>query len=162
MCYKRIKEHNPNWLQILNHPYRILITGGSGSIKTNVLLNLINYKLYTDKGSAKDLYEAKYQYLINKREGAGLKDCNDSEAFIEYSNDMDDIYVNIEIHNPNKERKILILFDDAIADMLCNKKLSPIVTESFIRGRKVKISLIFITESYFCPILDHILQTILL
>ena len=91
MCQKKIKEHNPNWLQILNHPYRILITGGSGSKKTNVLLNLINYKLYTDKGSAKDLYEAKYQYLINKREGAGLKDCNDPEAFIKYSNDMDDI-----------------------------------------------------------------------
>ena len=75
---------------------------------------------------------------------------------------MDDIYVNIEIQNRNKERKILIVFDDTIADMLCNKKLSPIVTERFIRGRKVKISLIFITESYFCSILDHILQTILL
>ena len=67
----------------------------------------------------------------------------------EYSNNMDDIYKNIEEYNPNKKRKILMVFDDMIADMLNNKKLNPIVTESFIRGRKLNISLAFITQSYF-------------
>ena len=69
--------------------------------------------------------------LINKRESTGLKYLNDSKAFIEYSNDMDDIYKNIEECNPNKKQKILIVFDDMIADMLSNKKLNPIVTELF-------------------------------
>ena len=58
---------------------------------------------------------------------------------------MDAIYKNIEEYNPNKKRKILIVFDDTIADMLSNKKLNPIVTELFIRGRKLNISLVFIT-----------------
>ena len=62
---------------------------------------------------------------------------------------MDNIYKNIEEYNPNKKRKILIVFDDIIADMLSNKKLNPIVTELFIRGRKLDISLAFITQSYF-------------
>ena len=96
---------------------------------------------------AKDPYEPKYQLLINKREGLGLKHCNDLKAFIEYSNTIDDIYENIEEYNLNKERKILIVFDDMIADMLNNKKLNPIVTELFIRVRKVNISLDFITQS---------------
>ena len=61
---------------------------------------------------------------------------NDSKTFIEYSNDMDDTYENIEGYNPNKKHKILIVFDDIIADMLSNKNLTPIVTELFIRGRK--------------------------
>ena len=87
--------------------------------------------------------------IINKRESTRLKHLNDSKAFIEYSNNMDDIYKNIEEHNPNKKRKILIVFDDMIADMLCKKKLNPIVTELFIRGRKLKIYLIFIIQSYF-------------
>ena len=69
--------------------------------------------------------------------------------FIEYSNDMDDIHKNIEEHNPNKKLKILIAFDDMIADMLSNKKLNPIVTELFNRGRKLNISLVFISQSYF-------------
>ena len=71
------------------------------------------------------------------------------KVFIEHSNDMDDIYKNIEEYNPNKKRKILIVFDGMIADMLSNKKLNPIVTELFIRGRKLNISLVFITQSYF-------------
>ena len=62
---------------------------------------------------------------------------------------MDDIYKNIEEYNPNKKRKILVVFDDIIADMLGNKKLNPIVTELFIRGRKLNIPLVFITKSYF-------------
>ena len=83
--------------------------------------------------------------LINKRESTGLKYLNDRKAFLEYSNDMDDIYENIEEYNPNKKRKILIAFGDMIADMLSNKKLKPVVTGLFIRGRKLNISLVFIT-----------------
>ena len=71
---------------------------------------------------------------------------NDSKTFIEYLNDMDDTYKNIEGYNPNKKHKILNVFDDIIADMLSNKNLTPIVTELFIRGRKWNISLVFITQ----------------
>ena len=67
---------------------------------------------------------------------------------MEYSNDMQDVYKNIEDYNPIKKRKILV-FDDMIADMINNYKLNPIVTELFIRGRKLNISIVFITQSYF-------------
>ena len=79
----------------------------------------------------------------------GLKHFNDPKAFTEYSNDMHDVYKNIDNYNLNKENKILIVFDDMIADMISNKKLNSIVTELFIRGRKSNISLIFITQSCF-------------
>ena len=97
---------------------------GSGFGNRNALLNLINYEPDTDKtfSYTKDPYEAKCQLLINKRECTGLKYFNGSKAFIEYSNDMDNTYENIEEYNPNKRRKILIVFDDMIADMLSNKK----------------------------------------
>ena len=85
------KEHNPNWPGIPDHPYRILITGDSGSEKTNSLSNLINQQPDIDKI---------YQSLINKRKSAELKHFNDSEAFMEYSNDMKDIYKNIEEYQP--------------------------------------------------------------
>ena len=96
---EHIKEHNPNWPEIPDHPYRILIAAGSGSGKTNALLDLINHELDIDKSFlyAKDPYETKYQLLINKRESASLKYLNGSKAFIEYSNDMDDTYKNIEV-----------------------------------------------------------------
>ena len=98
---------------------------------------------------AKDPYESKYQYLINKREGVGINHFNDPKAFIEYSNDMHDVYKNIDEYNPDKENKILIVFDDIIADTIHNKKLNSIVTELFIGGRKLNISLVFITQSFF-------------
>ena len=144
-------EHNKNWPYIPCHRYKILIIEGSGSGKTNVLLNLIENQPDIDKIYlyAKDPYEAKYQYLINKREGVGINHFNDPKAFIEYSNDMRDVYKNINYYNPDKENKILIVFDDVIADMINNKKLNSIVTELFIRGRKLNISIVFITESYF-------------
>ena len=97
----------------------------------------------------KDPYEDKYQYLINKRKGVDINHFNDPKAFIEYSNDMHDVYNNINDYNPDKENKILIVFDDMIADMINNKKLNPIVIELFIRGRKSNISLVFIMQSYF-------------
>ena len=62
---------------------------------------------------------------------------------------MQDVYKNIEEYNLGKKHKILIVFDDMIADMINNKKLNSIVTELFIRGRKLNISLVFITQSYF-------------
>ena len=144
-------NHNHNWPYTPDHPYRILIIGGSGSGKTNALLNLINNQPDIDKIYlyAKDPYEDKYQFLINKRESIGLKHFNDPKAFTEYSNDMHDVYKNINDYNPDKENKILIVFNDMIADMIYNKKLNSIVTELFIRGRKLNISLAFITQSYF-------------
>ena len=144
-------EHNSKWLYIPDHPCRILIIGGSGSEKTNALLNLINNQPDINKIYlyAKDPYKAKYQYLINKREKVGLDHFNDPKAFMEYSNDMQHVYKNIEDYNPGKKRKILIVFDDMIADMINNKKLNPIVTELFIRGRKLNISIVVITQSYF-------------
>ena len=144
-------DHNPNWLYIPDHPYRILILGGSRSGKTNTLLNLINNQSDIDKIYlyAKDLYEDKYQFLIKKIENIGLKHFNDPKSFIEYSNDMRDVYKNINHYNPNKENKILIIFDNMIADMINNKKLNLIVTKLFIRRRKLNISLVFIMQSYF-------------
>ena len=79
----------------------------------------------------------------------GLKDFNDPKALIEYSNDMQDIYKNIDEYNEDKERKILIVLDDMIANMISNKKLNSIITELFIRGRKLNISLVFVTQAYF-------------
>ena len=87
--------------------------------------------------------------LITKREITGLKYLNNPKAFIECSNDMDDIYKNIEEYNPNRIQKILIVFNDMIAAMLSNKKLNLIVTELFVRGRKLNIYLVFVTQSYF-------------
>ena len=144
-------EHNLKCPDIADHPYRILIIGGSGSRKTNALLNLINNQLDIDKIYlyAKDPYEAKYQYLINKYEKVGLDHFDDHKTFIEYSNDIQDVYKNIDDYNPGKKHKVLIIFDDVIADMINNKKLNTVITELFIRGRKLNISIVFITQSYF-------------
>ena len=139
------KEHNPRWPHIPDHPYRILIVGGSGSGKTNALLNLLSHQdvdkvfLYV-----KDPYEDKYQYLINKREEVGKKHLGDPQAFVEYSNNINDVYENIDDYNPNKDRKIVIVFDDMITE-----KLPARVTELFIRGRKLNLAIVFITQSYF-------------
>ena len=119
-------KHNKNWPYIPYHPYRILIIGASGSGKTNVLLNLIENQPDIDKIHlhAKDLYKAKYQYLINIREKVGLKRFNDPKAFIEYSNDMCNVYRNINCYNPYKENKVLIVLDDMITNMIQNEKLN--------------------------------------
>ena len=109
---ENIIEHNSKWSYIPDHPYRILIVGGSGSGKTNALLNLINNQPDIDKIYlyAKDPYEKNIIYLINKREKVGLNHFNDPKAFMEYSDDMQEL---------------------------------------FIRSRKLNISIVFITQSYF-------------
>ena len=114
-------------------------------------MNLINNQPDLDKIYlyAKDPYETTYQYLINKREKVGLDHFRDPKSFMEYSNDMQDVYKNIEDYNPNKKRKVLIVFDGMISDMINDKRLNPVVTELYIRGRKLGISFIFITQSYF-------------
>ena len=91
-------EHNLKQSYIPDHLYRILIIRASGSGKTNALLNLINNQPDIDKIhlQAKDPYKAKYQILTSKNENKGLKHFNDSKAFIEYSNDMQDVYKNID------------------------------------------------------------------
>ena len=94
-----------------------------------------------------EIHMKQNKFLINKQESTGSKHLNVSKAFTEYSNDMDDIYKNIEEYNPNKKRKVLIVFD-MIADMLSNKTLNPIVTELLIKGRKLNIY-VFTTQSYF-------------
>ena len=118
------KKHNEKWHYIPDHPYKILIIDGSGSGKTNMLLNLMNEQRDIDKIYlyAKDLSESKYEHLINNRQNAGIKHLNDSKAFIDCSNTMDDVYENIDDYNLNRKRKILIGFDDMIADIMANKK----------------------------------------
>ena len=98
---------------------------------------------------AKDLDEPKYQLLIEKRENSGIKNLNDPSAFIEYSNTMDDVYNKIDDCNSKKKRKVLIVFDDIIADIMTNKKFQAMIKELFIRCRKLNISLVFITQSCF-------------
>ena len=97
---------------------------------------------------ARDLSEPKYEYLIKKREDAGIKHLNNPNAFIECSNTMDDVYENINDYNPIRKRKKIIVFDDMIADIMTNKRFQAIIKELFIRCRKLNISLVFITQSY--------------
>ena len=136
MLFKEnIKEHDPDWPLIPDHPNRTLTIWGSGSGKTNSLFNLINHQSDIDKIYlyTKHPYEAKYQFSIKNHEDVGTKHFNDSKAFIEYSNNVVDIYKNTEDYNPNKKRKRLIVFDDMIAAKPSNEKLNPIVTELFTR-----------------------------
>ena len=132
-------------------PFRMLIIGPSGSGKTNTLLNLIEKFHPIDKIylPAKDTDEEKYQYLINKRQQAGIKNLNDRHAFIEYSNDMNDVLKDVNSCNKNRNKKVLIIFDDMIADIMRSEKFKAIVKELFIRCRKLNISIVFITQSYF-------------
>ena len=96
----------------------------------------------------KDPFESKYQLLIKGREKVGVKTLKNPKAFIDYSQTFDGVYENLEDYNSKKKRRMLIVFDDLIADMESNKKLSPIVTELFLRGKKLNISFIFISQSY--------------
>ena len=118
---KNNKDDDKNW------PYRMLIVGPSGSGKTNALLTLIpkqhnNNPINKIYLYAEDLREPKNQLLIEKRENSGIKNYNNPTAFIEYSNTMDDVHSNVDYYNPKRKRKILIVFDEMIADIVTNKK----------------------------------------
>ena len=123
---KNNKEHNKKWSYIPNHPYRILIISGSGSGKTSASLHLIKEQDNIDKIylCTRDLSKPKYEFMIKKREYAGTKYFSDRNAFIECSDTMDDVYENIDDYKPNKQRKILIVFNHMIADTMSNKKIS--------------------------------------
>ena len=141
------KKHNGKWPYIPDHSYRILIIGSSGSGKTSALLNLLNEQDDIDKifSYARDLSEYKYKFLIKKCKDAGIKHLHDPNAF----NTMDDVYENIDDYNRNRQRKILVVFDDMTADIMTNKKFQAIIKDLFFRCRKLNISLVFITQSYF-------------
>ena len=111
----------------------MLIIGPPGSGKTNTLLHLINNFHPIDKIHlhAKDTDEKKYQFLINKREQAGLKNLNDPHAFIEHSNDINDVLDDINNYNKNGDKKVLIIFDDMIADIVRSEKFKAIVKRTF-------------------------------
>ena len=145
-------QHNAKWPYIPDHPYRILIIGGSGSGKTNALWNLINNKPDIDKTHlyAKDPSEAKHQFLIRKRESVSLKRFKNPKAFIGYSKDMQDVYKNIDEYNT-----------DMIAHMINNKKRNSVVTELFIRGTKLNILSFLLRNqtSRLQNMLDQILLT---
>ena len=131
-----------------NWPFRMLIIEPAGSGKTNTLLHLINNLHPIDKIYlyAKDIHEPKYEYLINKREQAGIKNLNDTHAFIEYSDDMDDVLDDINNYNKNRDKKVLIVFDDMVADIEYNKKFKRIIKGLFYRARKINVSIVFITH----------------
>ena len=137
-------------------PFRTLIIGPSGLGKTNTLLHLINDLNPIDKIYlyAKDLHEPKYEYLINKREQAGIKNLNDPRAFIEYSDDMNDVLDDINNYNKNRDKKVLIVFDDMIADIEYNKNFKRIIKKLFYRARKINVSIVFITQFYFRALKD--------
>ena len=119
--------------------------------KPNALLYLISQQDDIDKIFlyVKDLSEPKYEFLIKKCEDAGIKHLNDSNAFIECFNTMNDVYENIDDYNSSIKRKVLIVFDDMIAEIMTNKKFQTIIKGLFIRSRKLNISLLFIAQTYF-------------
>ena len=133
-----------------------MIIGGSGSGKTNTLLLLALIKEQDNRDVidkiylyAKDLSEPRYEYLIKKREDERIKHVNNPNAFIACSNTMGDVYEDIDNYNAKRDKEVLFVFDDIIADIMSNKKFHAIIKELFIRCRKLNISLAFITQSYF-------------
>ena len=135
---------------IPDHPYRILIIGGSGSGNTNALFNLKSQQDDIDKTDlyANDLSEAKYEFLIKKGEDARIKHLNDSKAFIKCSNTICDVHENIDDYSLTRKSKNLDVFDDMIAEIMSNKKFQVVAKELFIRCRKLNILLPFIAQSY--------------
>ena len=144
------ENKNNNW------PFRMLIIGPSSSGKTNTLLHLLNNLHPIDKIYlyAKDIHEPKYEYLINKREQAGINNLNDPKAFIEYSDDVNNVLDNINNYNKNRDKKVLIVFDDTIADIDYNKNFKRMIKELFYRARKINVSVVFIIQSYFRALKD--------
>ena len=126
-------KNNEKWPHIPDHPYIILTIGGSGSGKTITYIDKIY--LY-----AKDLSKPRYEFLIKKLKDVRTNHFNDANTFIECSNTMDDDYENIGHYNPRRKRKVLIVFDDMIADIMTNKKFQAIITELLLRCKKINIS----------------------
>ena len=151
-----VSNNNMSSSEDNNWPFRMLIIGPSGSGKINTLLHLINDLHPIDKIYlyAKDLHEPKYEYLINKREQAGIKNLNDPHAFIEYSDDMNDVLDDINNYNKNRDKKVLIVFDDMIIDIEHNKNFKRIIKELFYRACKINVSIVFITQPYFRALKD--------
>ena len=140
------KDNDKDW------SYRKLIIGPSGSGKTNYLLNSIQKENNTINKIylyPKDLEEPKYQFLIDKREKAGLKNSKDKNVLIEHSNTTDNIYDDINDYNKKRRKNVMIVFDDIIPHVMSNKKAQQILKELFIWCRKLNISLCFLTQSYF-------------
>ena len=144
------KNEDKDW------PFRMLIIGPSGSGKTNTLLHSINNLHPIDKIYlyAKDLSEPKHEFLINKREQAGIENLNDPHAFTVYSDHMNDAYENINNYNKNRDKKVLMVFDNMIADIEYNKNFKRIIKELFYRARKINVSIVFITQCYFRAVKD--------
>ena len=144
------KQKEDHW------PFLMLIIGPSGSGKTNLLLHLIDKLHPIDKIYlyAKDLSEPKYEYLINKREQVGIEMLQNAKAFIEHSNDMNDVFENINDYNKKRNKKVVLVFDDMIADIEHNKKFKKVIKELFYRARKLNVSIVFIMQSYFRALKD--------
>ena len=140
------QEHNEKWPYIPDHPYRILITDGSGSEQINALLNLMKEQDDTDKIYlyAKNLNEPNYEFLIKKHKDVGTNHFDDSNVFIECLNSLDDVYQNIDDYNPSTQRKILIVFDDMIAGIMRNKNFQAIIKE--LLHLFLSLSLIFLFQ----------------
>ena len=159
--YNIVSNKNTSSLEDNNWPFRMLIIGPSGSGKNNTLLHLINNLHPIDKIYlyAKDIHEPKYEYFINKREQAGIKNLNDPHPFIEYSNDMNDALDDINGYNKNRDKKVLIVFHDMIADIEYNKNFKRTIKELFYRTRKINVSIVFFTQSYFRALKDAIINS---
>ena len=151
-----INEHNPNWPQIFDHSYRILINGCSGSGNTNALLNLKKEK-YDNNYSVIDKFyfilkiqmKQNINILLKNVKKYRLENLEDLKAFTEYSNNMQHVYKNIEEYKPSRKGNVLIVFDDVIADSnISNKKINQVANVLFIREKKLNISTVFITQIY--------------
>ena len=151
-----VSNKNTGFSEDNNWPFGMLIIGPSGSGKTNTLLHLINNLYPIDKIYlyAKDIHKPKYEYLINKREQVGIKNLNDLHTFIEHLDDMNDVLDDINNYNKNRDKKVLIVFDDMIADIEYSKNFKRIIKELFYRARKINVSIVFITQSYFRALKD--------
>ena len=142
-----IKNNNTNNIYSYTHPFRILIISPSGSGKTNLLRDIINEREDIDKIYlfARDLNEHKYELLINTRKKVGINHCNDENEFIESFDSMDYVFFNIDDFNIGRKRKVVIIFDDMIPDIVTNKNYQQVIKELFMRSRKINIYLIILS-----------------
>ena len=126
-----------------------MIIGRSGSEKSNPLLNLISQQDDIDKIYlyAKNLSEPKYGFLIKRLKNVGINYLNDPNVFSECSNKINGVYENTDHYSSNRQRKILIVFDDMIADIMTNKKFQAIIKELFTRCRILLVCCLYLSHS---------------